>query len=117
MLPDKPERWPRCFAESLSTGNVERILSLYDPDARFISASGAVLEGRDAIRDVLAQLVRANTRLSPEVIKVVLSGEIAMVYTDWRTSSSGHVQRAIEVLRRHSDGTWRLLFGDPSGRG
>jgi hypothetical protein len=28
-----------------------------------------------------------------------------------------HHSRAIEVVRRQPDGTWKLIVGDPNGRG
>jgi ketosteroid isomerase-like protein len=46
-----------------------------------------------------------------------------LLYTDFQgttVDSSGQtvesVFRAIEVLRRQQDGTWKLIIGDPNGR-
>src|SRR5262249_26863534 len=84
---------------------------------------GAVL-GRDRIRDVLAGLLRANTQLMSRVNRTVTIGEIALLYTDFegtQVDASGKTLearfKAIEVLRRQPDGTWKLVVGDPNGRG
>jgi hypothetical protein len=47
------------------------------------------------------------------------SGDLARLYTDY---FEGKVEgaargRAIELLRRGSDGNWRLIVGDPRARG
>jgi ketosteroid isomerase-like protein len=58
-------------------------------------------------------------------VKVVQSGDdLAMVYNDWHMSAkrpdgqpveaSG---KAIEVVRRQPDGTWRFILDDPYARG
>jgi len=66
-----------------------------------------------------------QARMSTEIVKVVQSGEdLAMVYNDWSMSAkrpdgqpveaSG---KAIEVVRRQPDGTWRFILDDPFARG
>jgi hypothetical protein len=49
---------------------------------------------------------------------------VALLYTDWvvrAVDPSGKadeaLHRAIEVLRRQPDRTWKLIVGDPNGRG
>ena len=47
-----------------------------------------------------------------------------MVYNDWTMSAKGsdgapieRAGRAIEVVRRQADGTWRVAIDDPYARG
>jgi ketosteroid isomerase-like protein len=58
------------------------------------------------------------------VVRAVAVGDIAILYTDFtgqRRDAVGRPtpmsSRAIEVLRREPDGGWRLIVGDPNGRG
>jgi len=53
----------------------------------------------------------------------VTVGDIAQLYTDFegtRVDESGKTvpvhNNAIEILRRQSDGSWKLIMGDPNGR-
>jgi len=50
---------------------------------------------------------------------VVVAGDTALLYTDWHGTMAGGEEhsRAVEVLRRQTDGTWLLVVGDPNGRG
>jgi hypothetical protein len=57
---------------------------------------------------------------TPEAVTV---GEIALLYTDFQgttVDASGTTveirHKALEVLRRQPDGTWKLIVGDPNGR-
>jgi uncharacterized protein (TIGR02246 family) len=118
-----PADWPRQFTEHLNAGDLDAVLELYDPDARFVARTGETLVGRDRIRDVLAGMIRAHTHLQSHVIQTVTVGDSALLYSDFEgttvdasnaTVAARH--QAIEVLRRRPDGTWKLIVGDPAGR-
>lgn len=124
MSPTEPEDWPRAFEEALNAGDLEAVVALYAPDARFVARSGETLAGRDAIRPVLAGLIAAGTRFRSRVVKTVVVDDVAILYTDFKGTSrdaTGRTveigSRAIEVLRRQPDRTWKLIVGDPDGRG
>jgi ketosteroid isomerase-like protein len=53
MLPHDPEDWPSLFAQHLNAGDLDEVMSLYEPDARFVAPSGETLVGRDRIGEVL----------------------------------------------------------------
>jgi uncharacterized protein (TIGR02246 family) len=121
--PTEPRDWPRVFTERVNAGDVDGVLALYDPEARFVTAGGDVLVGHEQLRKVLGGLVAARARMESRVVQAIATGDVAILYTDFHSTSvdaSGKTQeldqRAIEVLRRQPDGTWRLVVGDPNGR-
>lgn len=123
QLPVEPQDWPRIFTERINAGDLDGAAALYEPDARFVTPSGETLVGREQMRRVLAGLINAKTHLQCRVMKVVVTGEVAVLYTDFQGATieaSGKTvavnQKAIEVLRRQPDGAWRLIVGDPHGR-
>jgi uncharacterized protein (TIGR02246 family) len=123
MSSHTPEDWPRPFTQHLNARDLEAVVVLYAPDARFVTRSGATVVGRDQIRDVLAGLIGAHTRWQSRVIQAVTVGEIALLYTDFQGTTVDALgttvairHQAIEVLRRQPDGTWKLMVGDPNGR-
>jgi uncharacterized protein (TIGR02246 family) len=122
-LPNKPEDWPRHFEKQLNAGDLDGVMALYEPEARFLTQSGETLVGRDAIRKVLGGLIKAKTQFHSRVVRANTIGEIAQLYTDFegiREDDSGKTVpvhlKAVEVLRRQSDDTWKLIMGDPNGR-
>ena|ERR1051326_2243361 len=123
MFPTRPEHWPQVFEQHFNAGDLDAVMALYEPEAHFVTRSGETLIGRQEIRKVLCRLVDAKTRLRSRVIKCVSVEDIAQLYTDFEGTtidSSGNtvaiVNKAIEVLRRHPDGFWKLIMGDPNGR-
>jgi uncharacterized protein (TIGR02246 family) len=123
MLPRDPEDWPNVFEQHLNAGDLDAVMSLYEQTARFVAPSGETIIGRDGIRQVIAGLIQAKTKFKSQVLKVVAIDELALLYTDFDVTTadpSGEVvelrSRAIEILRRQSDGTWKLIIGDPNAR-
>jgi ketosteroid isomerase-like protein len=91
---------------------------------RFVTRSGETLVGREAIWKVLGSMIKAKTQLHSRVVRAVTVGDVAQLYTDFEgttVDSSGKTtplhDKAIEVLRRQTDGGWKLIMGDPNGRG
>jgi uncharacterized protein (TIGR02246 family) len=123
MLPRKPEDWPRLFVQHPNSGDLEAVVALYPPNARFVPTSGETIVGRDSIRDVLARMIRSKTKLQSHVMKAISADDVAVLYTDFQGTAMDASEKtidvrynAIEVLRRESDGCWTLIIGDPNGR-
>ena len=98
-------------------------MTLYEPEARFVTEAGKTLVGCGAIRGVLGAMIEAKTQLHSRVVRVVTVGDIAQLYTDFEITTVDSSKKAltvhnkaIEVLRRQPDGHWKLIIGDPNAR-
>ncbi len=119
-----PEECDHLLGEYLASGSVDDILTLYEADAVFISAERQRIVGHAALRDVMAVFAAARPRLAINLTMVDRQGDLTMIYNDWTLSAvlpdgttveqSG---RAVELVRRQADGTWRFAFDDPYARG
>ena len=123
VLPNKPEDWPRVFEQHLNAGDLDAAMTLYEPDARFVTKSGETLIGQEAIGKAVGALIEAKTHFQSRVVRTTTVGDIAQLYTDFegiKLEESGNTvpvrNNAIEVLRRQPDGSWKLIMGDPNGR-
>jgi hypothetical protein len=68
-LPDKPEDWPRQFEQRLNAGDLDAVITLYEPEAHLVNKSGETLSGRDAIGKVLGGMIEAKTRFQSRVVR------------------------------------------------
>jgi uncharacterized protein (TIGR02246 family) len=123
MLPHKPEDWPRLFVQYLNSGDLEAVVALYAPNARFVGRSGETIVGRDRIRDMLTRMIRSKTKLQSRVIKAISVDDVAVLYTDFQGTMMDASEKtmdvrynAVEVLHQQPDGCWRLIVSDPNGR-
>lgn len=98
----------------MAAGDIESLLSIYDPEAVFLNQSREVKKGGQGLREELAPLAAAKTHFEFSIRQVIRSGDIALMHTRWKVSSPAQMSvYAIEVARRQPDGTWRWLIGDP----
>ena len=119
-----PEDCDRLFAERARAGDLEGLVALYEAGGCYVGRD-AVAVGHDAIRRALARVAASRPRLQCDIVRVVRSGEeLAVLYNDWSILESGpdgdrvaRKGRAMELVRRQADGSWRFVFDDPYGRG
>lgn len=114
MPATSPEQLSALFSQAIGQGDLEAVMALYEPGAAFQPQSGEVHSGIDAIRQEMAPFAAMKPDLNVEVEKVILAGDIALVYSRWSMSKpdpgSG---RTVEVARKQPDGTWLYAIDDP----
>jgi ketosteroid isomerase-like protein len=114
MPAKSPEDICRLFQQYMAEGDIDLVLSVYDPEAVFLNQSGEVKQGWQGLRQELAPFATAKTIFDFNILQVIQSGDIALMHTEWQVSSPQPMSvYAIEVARRQPDGTWRWLIGDP----
>jgi uncharacterized protein (TIGR02246 family) len=125
MTARAPEDIDRLFAERMAAGDVDAVVTLYEPGGVLVALDGLVTAGHAAIRDALSQLAAMRPRMTMNLTRVVRTPtDLAVVYNDWKLSAvdaegrpATMQGRAIEVSRRQADGTWLFVLDDPFARG
>ena len=113
MSAKSPEEICHLFKQYMAEGDLDSVLSVYDPEAVFLNRSGEVKKG-EALRQELALFAAVKATFDFNIKQVVQSGDIALMHTEWKVSSPEPMSRyAIEVARRQPDGMWRWLIGGP----
>ena len=114
MPAKSPEEICRLFQQYMAEGDIDSVLSIYDPEAVFLNQSGEVKKGEKELRQELADFAASKAVFNFDIKQVIQSGDIALMHTKWKISSPQEMSvYAIEVARRQPDGTWRWLIGDP----
>ncbi len=107
------------FEERINAGDLDGLVALYEPNAAFVPQDGEVLHGTAAIREALAGFVATKPRLKMNVTRVIPIGtDLAMLYNDWTMTAGAQTAtgKAIELMRRQADATWRFVLDAPFGR-
>jgi uncharacterized protein (TIGR02246 family) len=118
---DSPAGVIRRFSALLSARDVDNAVALYEPDAVFLAEPGRWVSGTDEIRAALERFAALKPKLEGEIESVREAGGIALVVNRWSLRGrgpDGPVEmsgRSADVLRRQSDGSWRVLIDDPWG--
>jgi uncharacterized protein (TIGR02246 family) len=124
MPTNKPEELSKVFAEALSAGDLDGLVSLYEADGSFVPEPGHVATGHQAIREALAGFIALKPQLSAEVKTLVEAGDMAIATANWQLKGTGPdgnpvelAGQSVEVLGRQPDGTWLFKIDYPFGLG
>lgn len=108
--------------DALNSGDVERIVALYEPSGVVALGSGRVAVGREAIAGAMTSLLRARPRFSLRTADTVTLDGRCVVTSSWVVATplpgGGVDVTPLDVrlvLRRQADATW-LIAEDRSDR-
>jgi uncharacterized protein (TIGR02246 family) len=113
---ETPQQVGALFMEYLEAGDVEGLVSLYEPNAHFVSTPGNHLVGTEAIRQALQHLVDVGARLTLELRDIRQVDDLALVSNHATLTGVGPepvVSTTTEILRRQPDGGWVHVVDDP----
>jgi len=115
----------RLFGEHVNAADLDALVDLYEADAALAQLDGTAVRGHRAIREALNGLRAAQAKIEMNVVKVVEGGsDVAVLFNDWRMKAVGPdgnpiemTGKALEVVRRQKNGTWRFVIDLPYARG
>jgi uncharacterized protein (TIGR02246 family) len=117
-----PEQVLQSIVDGINTGNLDALLTLYEPDAAFATQPGSLAHGLSGVRASLAAFTAMKGVLDLKVTRVLEAGGLALVAGVWSFAGTGPDGQPIEltghnadVLRRQSDGSWRFVIDNPWG--
>lgn len=117
-----PATFASAFDQALNAGDLDRLHSLYDPDATMRASDGSVVHGHEQVGQELKRLIAAEARLDNRTRHVFRQSDVALIVVDYTlhiTTPDG--QRvdtqgtATNVLRHTSGLGWRMIIANPPG--
>lgn len=98
----EPEEVAEIFVERANDGDVEGLVSLYEPEALLVWTDGRRIQGTRELRVFYTELLAPRPRFDPATASPALRcGDIALASS---VLPNGDV--TAEVLRRQPDGRW-----------
>ena len=117
-----PEQVLASIVHGINTGNLDALMTLYEPDAAFATQPGTLARGLPGIRGGLAGFIAMKGTLDLNVTRVLEVSGLALVIGVWSfvgTGPDGQPVRltghSADVLRLQSDGSWRFVIDNPWG--
>lgn len=111
MGANSPEELEDLVTKYARAGDLDGWLSLYEPGATCLNGDGDTVSGTDVLRENLAPFAAMKPAFEMS-IKVVRSGDIALIHNEWTEAAGSMSGYAIEVARRQPDGTWLFVIDD-----
>ena len=117
-----PEEVLNSVTEGINAGDLDSLMTLYEPLACFASQPGQLAKSPDGIRESLRGFIDMNGKLDLKVKRVLRASDLALVTTEWSFSGTGSngkrvdmTAKSADVLRQQPDGTWRFVIDNPWG--
>jgi uncharacterized protein (TIGR02246 family) len=122
MPANTPEEAHELFSQLFETGDLDELMSLYEPDAVMLPEPGKPVSGSIAIREALQAFLSLRGKFDLRVQRVIEAGDIAMIFSSWTLNGTGPDGTAIalkgqtsDVVRLQDDGTWLFVIDNPYG--
>jgi uncharacterized protein (TIGR02246 family) len=122
MSRETPEAVLQSIVDGINAGDLDSLMTLYEPGAAFATQPGKLTHGLPGIREALSTFVAAKGRLDLKVTRVLEAGDLALVAGVWSFVGTGPDSQPLrlggksaDVLRRQQDGTWRFVIDNPWG--
>ncbi|MFI9406932.1 nuclear transport factor 2 family protein [Nocardia sp. NPDC052316] len=110
-----PDELAPLFAQFFNSGDLERLMSLYEPAAVLFAGPGERRSGTAAIRASLEAMIVSGAKIELRSRRIHVAGELALIANDATVSGVGGPVRSAstEIARRGRDGSWRYVLDDP----
>lgn len=121
MSAETPEQLHELFANYFSAGDLDALMSLYEPEAVMIQQAGSPFVGIEAIRSHLASVLALNGQMEIKALSLDLTGGLALLLSPWTLrgqAPAGPFERAgqtCDLARQQVDGSWLLIVDNPYG--
>jgi uncharacterized protein (TIGR02246 family) len=123
MPATEPDQMHGLFEQAFNAGDLEALMTRYEPDAALVPQPGTVVEGTAAIRDSLHWFLDRRGRITLETRLVVRVGELAFLANRWSLTGATMPDGSpaelgattAEVARRQPDGSWLYVIDNAWG--
>lgn len=108
------------MTSAFAAGDVDTIMSTYAPGAVVIGEPGKPVSGETALRGMFAAFIKSGVAFTYGAHDVVVAGDLALHLMKWTAPGpDGKKVNALSVavLKRQSDGVWRMVIDHPFGDG
>jgi len=117
-----PEQVLKSIVDGINTGNLDALMTLYEPEAAFAAQPGSLKHGLSGVRESLAGFIAMKGTLDLKVKGVLEASDLALVTGEWSFTGTGPDGEPVkltghnaDVLRRQLDGSWRFVIDNPWG--
>lgn len=109
------------FALALNDNNLAGVMQLFDANGATVPYPGQpAVAGREAVQGVMAQCLAMQPQIHYDDSSVIMAEDVALLRSSWRLKVTGMDGKPVEVMgkgiqvaRRQSDGSWRILIDNP----
>ena len=115
-------RLPFAYEDALNAGDIEAVLSLFEPEATMRTVTDEVVTGEEKLRAETAKTIAGKAHLTNKERRTLVAGDTALLIVDWNLTATlpdgtsvNPTGTTTAVARRSPDGFWRFAVLNPLG--
>jgi uncharacterized protein (TIGR02246 family) len=122
MVADSPQHAVEMVDDAFNRGDVEAVLNFYETAAVVITEPGKLARGTDELRNFFERVMHSGASANQLKTHIIEADGVASFLSRWTLKSANtnpdedaRTFIATTVLRKQSDGTWKVLIDNSFG--
>ena len=117
-LPIQAQDVHSSLAAAYNTGDLNTVMSIYDGSGIIVADPANPVSGKEKFEEAVKGILAIEGTMEIKTVYCLQVGDVAVGRSEWRITDDGKTKvaaKGIELLKRQSDGTWRVLIDHAFG--
>ncbi|MBI1768082.1 MAG: DUF4440 domain-containing protein [Bacteroidetes bacterium] len=117
-LPMEAQDVHSSLAAAYNTGDLTTVMSIYDGSGIIVADPANPVCGKEKFETAVKGILAIKGKMEIKTVYCLQVGDVAVGRSEWRITDEGQTKvaaKGIELLKRQSDGTWRVLIDHAFG--
>ena len=117
-LPMEAQEVHSSLAAAYNTGDIATVMSIYDGSGIIVADPENPVSGKEKFEAAVKGILAIKGKMEIKTVYCLQVGDVAVGRSEWRITDEGKTKvaaKGIELLKRQSDGTWRVLIDHAFG--
>lgn len=106
------------LAAAYNTGDLNTVLSMYDVSGVMVAEPGKPVAGKEKFEAAVKGILSIKGKMEINTVYCLEAGDVAVGRSEWSIKDGDETKvaaKGIELLRRQSDGTWKVVIDHAFG--
>lgn len=106
------------LAAAFNTGDLATVLNMYDYNGIIVPEPGKPVSGKEKFEEAIKAILAIPGTMEIKTVYCLETENLAVGRSEWNITDGSDVKitsKGIELMRRQSDGTWKVLIDHAFG--
>jgi ketosteroid isomerase-like protein len=117
-LPKRPQDAHATLAAAFNSGDVDTVMNMYDVTGIIVPEPGKPVSGKAEFKRAIETILSIKGKMEIKTVYCLQTGDIAVGRSEWNITEGKDVKvsaKGIEVMKRQSDGGWKIIVDHAFG--
>lgn len=117
-LPIEAQEVHKSLAAAYNSGDLNTVMSIYDASGIIVAEPTNPVSGKEKFEAAVKGILAIKGTMEIKTVYCLQAGDVAVGRSEWSITDEGKTKvaaKGIELLKRQSDGTWKVLIDHAFG--